>query len=74
MIDDSSTLPVPTGAAADRVRLWTAAPLANIPEEQIRLAKQKSARARRAYQLDVQHFMRTLDVAITREKQRASPL
>ena len=35
------------------------AALADIPEEEIWLAKQKSARTRRAYKLDVQHFMRT---------------
>ena len=32
--------------------------LAAIPEEEIWLAKQKSARTRRAYRLDVRHFMR----------------
>jgi integrase family protein with SAM-like domain len=36
------------------------AALADIPEEDIWLAKQKSKRTRRAYQLDVKHFMRTL--------------
>src|SRR5271167_2915333 len=36
--------------------------LADIPEEEIWLAKQKSARTRRAYKLDVQHFMRTLHI------------
>src|SRR5271167_3951496 len=36
--------------------------LADIPEEEIWLAKQKSARTRRAYKLDVQHFMRTLSI------------
>jgi integrase/recombinase XerD len=36
--------------------------LAEIPEEEIWLAKQKSARTRRAYKLDVQHFMRTLGI------------
>ncbi len=36
--------------------------LADIPEEEIWLAKQKSARTRRAYRLDVQHFMRTLHI------------
>ena len=36
--------------------------LAEIPEEEIWLAKQKSARTRRAYKLDVQHFMRTLHI------------
>ncbi len=38
------------------------AALADIPEEDIWLAKQKSARTRRAYKLDVQHFMRTLHI------------
>jgi integrase/recombinase XerD len=38
------------------------AQLADIPEEEIWLAKQKSARSRRAYKLDVQHFMRTLHI------------
>ena len=32
--------------------------LAAIPEEEIWLASQKSARTRRAYRLDVAHFMR----------------
>ena len=36
--------------------------LADIPEEEIWLAKQKSSRTRRAYKLDVQHFMRTLHI------------
>jgi integrase/recombinase XerD len=36
------------------------AALADIPEEEIWLAKQKSPRTHRAYKLDVQHFMRTL--------------
>lgn len=36
--------------------------LAEIPEEDIWLAKQKSKRTRRAYKLDVQHFMRTLNI------------
>src|ERR1039457_895688 len=36
--------------------------LADIPEEEIWLAQQKSARTRRAYKLDVQHFMRTLHI------------
>lgn len=36
--------------------------LADIPEEEIWLAKQKSARTRRAYKLDVQHFMKTLHI------------
>lgn len=36
--------------------------LAAIPEEAIWLAKQKSPRTRRAYKLDVQHFLRTLGI------------
>jgi site-specific recombinase XerD len=36
--------------------------LADIPEEEIWLAKQKSARTRRAYRLDVRHFMATLGI------------
>jgi hypothetical protein len=36
--------------------------LAAIPEEEIWLASQKSARTRRAYRLDVGHFMRALDI------------
>jgi integrase/recombinase XerD len=38
------------------------AALAAVPEEEIWLAKQKSARTRRAYKLDVQHFMETLRI------------
>jgi integrase/recombinase XerD len=55
MMDDSSTLPVPVAPG----RVSTVAALADIPEEEIWLSKQKSARTRRAYRLDVQHFMRT---------------
>lgn len=36
--------------------------LAEIPEEEIWLAKQKSKRTRRAYKQDVAHFMRTLKI------------
>jgi hypothetical protein len=36
--------------------------LAQIPEEEIWLQKQKSARTRRAYRLDVQHFVRSLAI------------
>ena len=41
--------------------------LADIPEEEIWLAKQKSARTRRAYRLDVRHFMATLGITSTDE-------
>ena len=40
----------------------TIAKLAEIPEEDIWLAKQKCKRTRRAYKLDVQHFMQTLSI------------
>jgi site-specific recombinase XerD len=40
----------------------TVASLADIPEEEIWLAKQKSERTRRAYKQDVLHFMRTLTI------------
>jgi len=36
--------------------------LADIPEEEICLAKQKSARTRRAYRLDVRHFMAVVGI------------
>jgi hypothetical protein len=36
--------------------------LAAVPEEEVWLASQKSARTRRAYRLDVQHFMATLRI------------
>ena len=36
--------------------------LAEIPEEEVWLASQKSARTRRAYRLDVTHFMRMLGI------------
>jgi len=48
-----------------RIRLGELAPLdqlAAIPEEEIWLEKQKSARTRRAYRHDVQHFMRSLGI------------
>jgi len=44
--------------------------LADIPEEEIWLAKQKSARTRRAYGLDVRHFMATLHITTTDELRR----
>jgi integrase/recombinase XerD len=44
--------------------------LASIPEEEIWLASRKSARTRRAYQNDVQHFMRTLNIRSADELRR----
>src|SRR5437762_9349867 len=51
--------------------LSTIAQVAVIPEEHIWLAKQKSARTRRAYRLDVQHFMRTLSITTPSELRQA---
>jgi site-specific recombinase XerD len=60
---------MPIAGAA--VRLTTLDQLALIPEEDIWLASQKSARTRRAYRLDVQHFMRTLGIATAAELRQA---
>jgi len=49
----------------------TVAALAEIPEEEIWLQKQKSARTRRAYRLDVQHFLRTLGISSQAELRQA---
>lgn len=46
------------------------AKLADVPEEEIRLAKQKSKRTRRAYKLDVRHFMRALHITSYEELRR----
>lgn len=53
-------LPATSGRASGQVS--TVAALADIPEEDIWLAKQKSKRTRRAYKQDVRHFMRTLTI------------
>ena len=71
MIDVTGTLPVPTDADPGRGRLSTVAQLADVPEEDIWLAKQRSARARRAYWLDAAHFMRTLGIATPAELRQA---
>jgi integrase/recombinase XerD len=64
------TLPVPL--AQDRpLPLSVMAQLAEIPEEEIWLAKQKSARTRRAYRLDVRRFMATLGIASADELRQA---
>jgi integrase/recombinase XerD len=46
-------------------QLATLDQLAAIPEEEIWLAKQKSGQTRRAYRLDVRHFMRALGITTT---------
>jgi integrase len=60
---DDTTLPAVIGTGHSRVS--TLDQLAAIPEEEIWLAKQKSAQTRRAYRLDVRHFMRSLDITST---------
>src|ERR1700680_1154858 len=69
MMHDSSTLPVPIADNSGRVS--TLDQLAEIPEEEIWLQKQKSARTRRAYRLDVRHFMRTLSITSPEELRQA---
>jgi integrase/recombinase XerD len=68
MMDDDTSLPVP--ATAGRGQVSTLDQL-DIPEQQIWLQKQKSARTRRAYRLDVQHFMRTLNITTPAELRQA---
>src|SRR5580704_9223187 len=65
------TLPVPIGTEVAPARVSPIAQLAAIPEEEIWLSKQKSARTRRAYRLDVQHFMRTLAITTPAELRQA---
>ena len=69
MIDDNSTLPTPILNSGGRVS--TLHQLADIPEEEIWLQKQKSPCTRRAYRLDVQHFMRTLAITAPEELRQA---
>ena len=68
MMDDRSALPVPIDAPR---HVSTVAALAAIPEEEIWLSKQKSARTRRDYRLDVQHFTRVLSIATPGELRQA---
>jgi integrase/recombinase XerD len=69
LIDDDNITP-PTRTGPDRPPS-TLDRLADIPEEEIWLSKQKSARTRRAYRLDVQHFMRTLGITSPEELRQA---
>jgi integrase/recombinase XerD len=50
---------------ADHRQLAPLDQLAAIPEEEIWLAKQKSPRTRRAYKLDVRHFMQSIGITST---------
>src|SRR5438552_15961537 len=68
MTDDTT---LPTTLDTGRRQVSTLDHLADIPEEHIWLAKQKSARTRRAYRLDVQHFMRTLAITSPDELRHA---
>jgi integrase/recombinase XerD len=56
----AGSLPVPSGRGHSLPSVMER--LAEIPEEEIWLAKQKSARTRRAYRLDVRHFMAMLEI------------
>jgi integrase/recombinase XerD len=69
MMDDSTNLPTPIDSG--RSQLSTVEQIADIPEEQIWLQKQKSSRTRRAYRLDVQHFMRSLSITTPAELRQA---
>ena len=57
MVDPPPPRPIASTAGA-----LVLAELASIPEEEVWLASQKSARTRRAYRQDVAHFMRTLGI------------
>ena len=61
-MNNSTHQPPPIVQARQPGQLVSLEALAEIPEEEIWLAKQKSARTRRAYRLDVAHFMRTLGI------------
>jgi site-specific recombinase XerD len=63
---DSLNLPVPIRSSP----LTRLDQLAAIPEEEVWLAAQKSARTRRAYRLDVRHFMATLNITTADELRR----
>jgi integrase/recombinase XerD len=60
--DTAPTVLPPTVLENVSQAVSTVAALADIPEEDIWLAKQKSKRTRRAYRQDVRHFMRTLTI------------
>src|ERR1700676_2532212 len=68
---DDETMSLPTVTGPDRRVPSHVKQLAEIPEEEIWLQKQKSARTRRAYRLDVQHFMGTLSITTPAELRQA---
>ena len=59
-MDDPPSLPAPASRPG---QLASLADLAAIPEEEVWLASQKSARTRRAYRQDVAHLTRTPGIA-----------
>src|SRR5258708_24609464 len=69
MMDDASALPVPIDTGGGRVS--TLDRLAETPEEKRWAQKQKARGPRRAYRLDVQHFMRTLSITSPEELRQA---
>ena len=71
MIMGYSTLPIPTVANGPPAHVSPIAELAEIAEEEIWLQKQKSARTRWAYRLDVQHFIKTLGITTPAELRQA---
>lgn len=58
-MDDTLALPAYPARSGQLASLDA---LTAIPEEEVWLASQKSARIRRAYKLDVAHFMRRLGI------------
>jgi hypothetical protein len=60
----TNNMTLPTTVNTSHRRLSTLDKLADIPQEEIWLQKQKSARTRRAYR---QHFMRALSIATPAE-------
>lgn len=68
-MSDDITLPATIDACSSRIAILNR--LADIPEEEIGLQKQESPRARRAYRLDVQHFMGTLAITAPEELYQA---
>ena len=79
MADSPAMSDAPSGAPTAILRPYPSpatlptvpARLVDIPEEEIWLGKQKSARTRRAYRLDVRHLMATLGITTTDELRQA---
>src|SRR5271155_3437483 len=69
MMDDHDTLPALIVAGGNQLSPLDQLP--QIPQEEIWLQKQKSARTRRAYRQDMAHFMRTLAITSPEELRQA---